>query len=237
RRIARSPTRSTTPWNSGAPLAPLPKQRANRRAAGTAPRPASSYAMRAAAIPYCANRTGGVTSSGKYSAGSKPFTSAATLHGNGAGSNRVIGAIPSTPSRRPCQNALTPMPIGVTAPRPVMTTRRPALDQRQHVRHRLQPGQFLLGDLDLEPALDRDGELDRVQRVQPQVLHEPRLGRDLLGRDPEPVRHDLAQAGGDVGGAHRRSPRPSTRIALIPPKANELEIAVRIGCRRAWFGT
>jgi hypothetical protein len=75
RRIGRPWIRSSTSWNSATALAPLATQTANPLAALSPARPASSYAMRAAAMPNWANRPAGVSRS---PAGSNPLTSAAT---------------------------------------------------------------------------------------------------------------------------------------------------------------
>src|SRR5581483_4903427 len=129
--IPRRPSRpnSSTPcWISAAAFDELPKHTAKRSARGRPASPASSYAMRAAATPKRAKRPMvAAVLADMNSRGSKSRTSAATRHEKGAGSNSVMGPIPPTPSRSACQNGLTPVPTGVTAPSPVMTTRRISL--------------------------------------------------------------------------------------------------------------
>jgi len=63
------------------------------------------------------------------SSGRNPFTSAANRVGKAEASKRVMGPTPDRPARTASQVGLTPMPRGVTAPRPVTTTRlAPFLD-------------------------------------------------------------------------------------------------------------
>ena len=57
--------------------------------------------------------------------GSKPRTSPAMRHFWLETSKSVIGPMPERPAHALAQIASTPMPIGVTPPRPVITTRRP----------------------------------------------------------------------------------------------------------------
>src|SRR5262249_2062973 len=59
-----------------------------------------------------------------YPAGSKSVTSAPICTGNADVSNDFTGPIPLTPRVRFFQKTSRPEPIGVTRPRPVMTTRR-----------------------------------------------------------------------------------------------------------------
>src|SRR6476646_825184 len=56
--------------------------------------------------------------------GSKPFTSAAMRMSKSDASNAVIGAAPDVPAVRACQYSGALLPIGVTAPTPVITARR-----------------------------------------------------------------------------------------------------------------
>src|ERR1043166_731747 len=87
--------------------------------------PASASASRAAASVNWEQRSSRFARRGSsQSVGSKPSPSAATWLRKGAGSNRVTVRTTDRAARRPSQKALTPMPIGVTGPTPVITTRR-----------------------------------------------------------------------------------------------------------------
>src|ERR1043166_3410004 len=87
--------------------------------------PPSASASRAAASVNWEQRSSRFARRGSsQSVGSKPSTSAATWLRKGAGSNRVTVRTTDRAARRPSQKALTPMPIGVTGPTPVITTRR-----------------------------------------------------------------------------------------------------------------
>lgn len=58
---------------------------------------------------------------GSSEAASKPLTSAATFTGMAEVSHWAMGAMPLTPAIRLFQYASTPIPMGVTAPMPVIT--------------------------------------------------------------------------------------------------------------------
>ena len=89
-------------------------------------RPESRKACQPACTANCAKRSVRRISLGDGSAGrgSKSFTSAAIWQSNCDASKRVILAMPHWPAIRLAQKASTWWPSGVTAPRPVMTTRR-----------------------------------------------------------------------------------------------------------------
>src|SRR5262245_24438003 len=59
-----------------------------------------------------------------YSVGSNAGTSAATWQRKPLASKSVTRRIPRRPPATPAQNSWRPVPIGVTAPMPVITTRR-----------------------------------------------------------------------------------------------------------------
>jgi hypothetical protein len=59
----------------------------------------------------------------RYVAGSKPSTSPATLTARSSVGNCVIPRTPLRPEVIPAQKSSTPIPTGVTAPMPVITTR------------------------------------------------------------------------------------------------------------------
>ena len=60
---------------------------------------------------------------GMNSSGAKRFTSPAKRVGKSCASKRVMSAIPLSPASTARQVASVPMPLGVTSPIPVMTTR------------------------------------------------------------------------------------------------------------------
>src|SRR5262245_7514417 len=89
-------------------------------------RPESIRACHAACTPNWAKRSERRASLGEGKAGeaSKCFTSPAICVSKGAGSKCVIRSMPHWPARRFCHKVSTSLPSGVTAPKPVMTTRR-----------------------------------------------------------------------------------------------------------------
>src|SRR5512134_79217 len=113
-----------------------------------------------------------------YCSGSNPFTSQAKRTDWSLGSNLVIGAAPGVPASSAFQVDSTSVPTGVTRPSPVTTTRRDKLlsDLLVQVIHGIADGAQLLGilvgDVDVEFLLERHDQLDRVQAVGAEVLHE-----------------------------------------------------------------
>ena len=86
--------------------------------------PLSSTACAAAATASCAYLSVlNISFTSRYSFGSKPFTSAASFALKPSVSKKVIGAIPFFPFLRLFHVSLTLFPTGVTAPKPVTTTR------------------------------------------------------------------------------------------------------------------
>src|SRR5882672_5916922 len=86
--------------------------------------PESSSAIRAAATASCEPRPSVSGSRSRtYPAGSKSFTSAPICTGKAEVSNDSTGPMPLAPAVRFRQNSSRPAPMGVTRPRPVMTTR------------------------------------------------------------------------------------------------------------------
>ena len=87
-------------------------------------RSASAKASLAAATAYWEKRSMRFAALGSIrSDASKSLTSAASFTLKLSVSKRVISPIPTRPSRIPCQNSGTVLPMGVTAPSPVTTTR------------------------------------------------------------------------------------------------------------------
>src|SRR5215467_11419893 len=88
-------------------------------------RAASSTAITAQATAYLRKGSNFRSSFlSMYLRGSKPLSSPAMRVSNPVASNRVMGPMPERPSRRACQNSSAVLPTGVTAPTPVITTRR-----------------------------------------------------------------------------------------------------------------
>src|SRR3954451_9491297 len=126
--------------------------------------------------------------------GSKCCTSPAIRAEYCDASKRVIGPMPLLPARRASQFACVPMPSGDTSPTPVTTTRllnRPlllfavrldVLDGFLDARDLLR---VLVGDLDPELLLEGHHELDGVERVGSQVIHERRVRRHFFFVDSQ----------------------------------------------------
>src|SRR5215469_15033262 len=111
-------------------------------------------------------------------------------------SKRVTGPMPLSPRRMASHADWTVLPTGDTTPRPVTTTRRLLmLPAGARVRSGLAAtlvdvvdglmdgGDLLgvlVGDLDLEFLFQGHHQLDRVERIGPEVVHERRIVRDLF---------------------------------------------------------
>src|SRR5215813_8406064 len=83
-----------------------------------------------------------------------------------------MGAMPERPSVSPDQNSSAVLPMGVRAPSPVTTTRRPAftgsgivLDVLDGVAHGHDLLGVLVGNLDVEVLLERHDQLHRVEGI------------------------------------------------------------------------
>src|SRR5574342_321229 len=132
-----------------------------------------------------------------YLSGSKPFTSHAKRTDSLCGSNLVMGAAPGVPASSACQVDSTSVPTGVTSPMPVTTTRCGKLlpDLLVEVVHGVADGAELLGilvrDIDVEFLLERHDELDGVQAVRAEVLHEAGLAGELLALDAQLLDDDV----------------------------------------------
>src|ERR1041385_6436519 len=134
-----------------------------------------------------------------YWRGSNPFTSHANRTSWFAASNLVMGAAPERPASRAAQVSSTVFPPGVTSPRPVTTTRRFATGLLAgllvEILHRIADGAKLLrlfiGDVDVELLLERHHELDGVEAVGAEVLHETGLGQELFPLDAEFLDDDI----------------------------------------------
>src|SRR5512145_2605074 len=113
--------------------------------------------------------------------GSKSFTSPANRVENADASKRVIGAMPLVPAHSASQLACVPIPTGDTRPTPVTTTRL-FIDRLLFFRVRLDVVdrfldardllRFLVRDFDAELFFERHHQLDGVERIGAQVVHE-----------------------------------------------------------------
>src|SRR5947208_8270768 len=156
-------------------------------------RQASATACSAAPIANCANRSKRrISFLSRNWAGSKPLTSQANFTGLWTGSKRVIGPAPDRPAMRPSQVLWTLVPSGVTVPRPVIATRRrirlfPHLlvQVLQRLPYRAQLLGLLVGDVDVEFLLEGHDQFDGIEAVSAQILHEARVGRELVALDPQ----------------------------------------------------
>src|SRR5262249_50552598 len=152
---------------------------------------------------------------GKYFSGSQS-TQAANFTACWDVSKRVIGPTAFSPRSIRANEVSTSNPRGLTVPRPVITTRRMrtgwegaaaedggrgdaggrgrlglAGDVVDRVADGLDLRGVLVGDGDLELVLELHDQLDHVQGIRPEVVHEGRLAFDLLGGLAEVVAHDL----------------------------------------------
>src|ERR1043166_3732073 len=132
-----------------------------------------------------------------YCNGSKPRTSPAIRVEKFDASKRVIGPMPLHPAASAFQLASVPMPSGDTSPRPVTTTRRilflglgvrfDVLDGFLDARDLLR---VLVGNLDAEFLFERHDELNSVERVGAEVVHERGVRRHFLFVDSELLHDD-----------------------------------------------
>src|SRR5690606_6373112 len=188
-------------WSSKVciPPIPLPMTTPVRSADGTdLSRPAWVTAWCAAAIANWANRSSRRASfRSMYCSGSNSLTSQANRTLSLLASNLAIGAAPERPASRPLQVDSTSVPTGVTSPRPVTTTRCAKLfpdlgvEITQGISNGAELFGVLVGDVDVELLLEGHDELDRVEAVGAEILHEARLVRQLLPLDAEFLDNDV----------------------------------------------
>src|SRR3989441_11512271 len=128
-------------------------------------------------------------------AGSKSRTAAATRVSTPEASKRLIRPTPLRASIRPAQKVSVPTPMGVMAPLPVTTTRRPVIGGASRagddplpllsgvlahvgfdVFHRLAHRGNLLGilvrDLNAELLFQGHHELHHLERVRAKIIHQ-----------------------------------------------------------------
>src|SRR3954471_16426386 len=133
--------------------------------------------------------------------GSKPLTSPAMRVANCEASNLVMVSTPLRPALIPAQFASVPIPSDDTRPMPVTTTRRllvMALLLGLGVRFDVLDGfldacdllGILVRDFDAELFFERHHELDGVERVGAEVVHERRVRRHFFFIDPELLHDD-----------------------------------------------
>src|SRR5229473_1448775 len=145
--------------------------------------------------------------------GSKFFTSPANWQSNPAGSKPTILAMPVCPATRPFQTSSVPMPSAQTSPTPVTTTRRfkfaillldsaaglflclgVFLDVLVGVLDRGDLLGVFIGNLDAKRLFKGHNELDGIERVRSQVVHERSGGRHFAFVHPELFHDDLLDA-------------------------------------------
>src|SRR5512135_1841661 len=112
-----------------------------------------------------------------------------------------MGPAPDRPASIASQMAATVVPNGDTSPRPMTTTPRFTGESTSlphlvvQVLHGVADGaQFLrlfVGDVDVEFLLERHYQLDGVETVRAEVLHEARFGLELVALDPELLDDDV----------------------------------------------
>src|SRR2546428_6570596 len=202
------PLALSTSWVSrSVVMPPMPEPtRTPKRVLSTCSRsrPASSTAITAQAMAYLRKGSNFRSSFlSMYLSGSKPLSSPAMRVGKPVASKRVMGPIPDAPRVRAAQNSSAVVPVGVTAPTPVMTTRaglstpvaRPPLlvlfDVGDGVPHGDDLLGLLVGNLEVELLLERHHQLDGVEGIGPEVLDELGVRGDLVLFDAELLADDL----------------------------------------------
>src|SRR5208337_796515 len=121
------------------------------------------------------------------SKGSKLRTSAAIWQAKAEASNPVMRSTPLLPASRACHTASVVLPTEQIRPMPVMTTRLAKLLTRLRVLADVVDGighganllRILVGDFDIEGLFKGHHELDSIERIGAQVIHERSAGRDL----------------------------------------------------------
>src|ERR1700687_6127490 len=123
--------------------------------------------------------------------GSKLRTSPAIWQAKADASNWVMRSIPLLPASRACHTESVVLPTEQIRPMPVITTRLSRLlakllaclrvfaDVVDGIRHGANLLRILVGDFDIEGLFEGHHELDSIERIGAQVIHERRAGRDL----------------------------------------------------------
>src|SRR5690242_9044962 len=145
-----------------------------------------------------------------YCSTSKSLTWPPKRTGKADTSKRVMGPIPLCPLRMASHADTTVLPTGETIPRPVTTTRRlltrylyetrmegargarapsnsvasglgaPLVDVLDGLMDRRDLLGVLIGNLDLEFLLEGHDELNRIERIGPEIVDERGIVRDLF---------------------------------------------------------
>src|SRR5690242_9158678 len=130
--------------------------------------------------------------------GSNPFTSQAKRTGSCAGSKRVMGPAPDVPAMSALHVVSVSVPNGVTSPRPVTATRRRTwllphlvVEVLHRIADRAELLRLFVGDVDVEFLLERHDQLDGVEAVGAQILHEARVRGELVALHAELLDDDV----------------------------------------------
>src|SRR5580704_15093811 len=154
--------------------------------------------------------------------GSKFFTSAAMRQAKAEASKPVMRSVPLLPASNACQTSSTLLPTAQMSPIPVTTTRRSKLLRSFRVGGNVVDGipdgadllRVFVRDLDFESFLEGHHQLDGVERIGAQVVHERGVGRNFALVYAQLLHNDLLYA--FVYGCHEVSNLLSTR-----PRAGE----------------
>src|SRR6266481_911229 len=127
--------------------------------------------------------------------GSKFRTSPAIWQAKAEASNWVMRSIPLLPASRAFQTEPVVLPTAQIRPMPVMTTRlarllsevlakllarlRVLADVVDGIRHGANLLRIFVGDFNIEGLFEGHHELDGIERIGAQVIHERSAGRDL----------------------------------------------------------
>src|SRR2546430_5664465 len=123
-------------------------------------------------------------------------------HVRSEASKRVMGPTPLFPATSSAQLSSLPIPSGETSPTPVTATRRGEeargmvcsvlrgvlLDVLDGVLHLLDLLRGLVRNLDVEGFLERHDQLDGVERICAEVVHERSFGGHLIRIDRKSTR-------------------------------------------------
>src|SRR5271157_4883567 len=131
--------------------------------------------------------------------GSKFFTSAAILQANCDTSKLVMRSTPLLPASSACHASGTLLPTAQMIPIPVTTTRRRKLLRSFRVRvdviHGVLDGanllRVLVGNLDFEGLFEGHDQLDGVEGISAEVVHEGGVGRHFALVHAQLLHNDL----------------------------------------------
>src|SRR5262249_54793074 len=134
--------------------------------------------------------------------GSKSLTSAAIWQANCEASKLVMRSTPLLPASKACHTSGTLLPTAQMIPIPVTTTRRPKLLRSFRVRVDVINGvlngadlfRILIGDFDFEGLFEGHDQLDGVQGIGAEVVHEGGVGRHFRLVHAQLLHDDLLDA-------------------------------------------